>query len=427
MSSASGSNSRSVSVLPKYCRKRCKGRADRAFVKIDGKQIMLGVYGSDESREKYAELVGANQQKKTELEVSAMPTVAEVLVAYLTQARRYYAQSDGSPGREYEQICDVAKHVRKIASSLPATDFGPRKLKEVRQSLIDDGLSRIFINKQIGRVVRVFKWASSEELVPVTVHMALATVEGLKRGRSDAKETEPIPPVDDAIVDATVEHLPEIVVDMVRLQRLSGVRPGEVVRMRPCDLDRSGHVWSYKPPSHKTGYLGKSRTIALGPRAQEILLRYLARDPEMHCFRPCDSEQRRRARAHADRKTSEKYGNRPGTNRVEQPKRSAGEVYTVDSYRRAVHRACDKAFPHPELSNVKRADLTEDQAEELKRWQSSRRWSPNQLRHTAATEIRRDFGLEHAQVVLGHSNANVTQVYAERDFKKAEEVAAKIG
>ena len=54
-------------------------------------------------------------------------------------------------------------------------------------------------------------------------------------------------------------------------------------------------------------------------------------------------------------------------------------------------------------------------------------WSPNRLRHAAATEVRRQFGLEAAQVVLGHSRADVTQTYAERDAELARTVAVKIG
>jgi integrase len=54
-------------------------------------------------------------------------------------------------------------------------------------------------------------------------------------------------------------------------------------------------------------------------------------------------------------------------------------------------------------------------------------WSPNQLRHAAATEIRRRFGLEAAQVVLGHSTADITQVYAERNQALAAQVIREIG
>jgi site-specific recombinase XerC len=56
-----------------------------------------------------------------------------------------------------------------------------------------------------------------------------------------------------------------------------------------------------------------------------------------------------------------------------------------------------------------------------------RHWHPNQLRHSKATEVRQRFGLEAAQVVLGHARADVTQVYAERDTALAVEVTKKIG
>ena len=54
-------------------------------------------------------------------------------------------------------------------------------------------------------------------------------------------------------------------------------------------------------------------------------------------------------------------------------------------------------------------------------------WSPNQLRHTAGTEIRKKFGLEAAQVVLGHSRADVTQIYAEQNLEKAAKIIAEVG
>ena len=52
---------------------------------------------------------------------------------------------------------------------------------------------------------------------------------------------------------------------------------------------------------------------------------------------------------------------------------------------------------------------------------------PNQLRHSSATQIRKEFGLEHAQVVLGHAKADMTQRYADTDAEKARTVARKIG
>ena len=127
--------------------------------------------------------------------------------------------------------------------------------------------------------------------------------------------------------------LPEVVADMVRLQRLTGCRPADLCIMRPCDIDRSGEIWQYRPSSHKLEHRGRERLIFVGPQGQEILLRYLARDPVAYCFRPCDSESKRRAAAHDDRKTPISCGNRPGTNRRRMPKQKPGQQYKVDAYR----------------------------------------------------------------------------------------------
>ncbi len=267
--------------------------------------------------------------------------------------------------------------------------------------MVDDNLSRRYINDLIDNIKRMYKWAASEQLLPESAYRSLALVEGLRRGRTNARETAPVMPVADAVVEATLEHLPEVVADMVRLQRRTGMRPAEVCILRPCDLDRSGDVWSYRPESHKTEHHGRERVIQIGPKMQALLLRYLARDPQAYCFRPCDSEAKRRAQQHAERKTPLSCGNTPGSNVARKPKRTAGNRYQVASYRRAIHRACDKA--------------------------GVERWSPNRLRHSAATEIRSSFGLEAAQIALGHASADVTQVYAERDLAKGIEVARLIG
>ena len=96
-----------------------------------------------------------------------------------------------------------------------------------------------------------------------------------------------------------------------------------------------------------------------------------------------------------------------------------GATYTNQSYRKAIRYATLKAFPVPK--NIK-GDIGK-----TKRWRSDHTWSPNQLRHNAATSIRREFGLEAAQVILGHSKLGTTQVYAEQDTAKAIAVAKAVG
>src|SRR5262249_46979621 len=83
------------------------------------------------------------------------------------------------------------------------------------------------------------------------------------------------------------------------------------------------------------------------------------------------------------------------------PKRNRHDTYNRHSYGDAIERGCLKA----EIPV----------------------FTANQIRHTYATRVRHQFGLEAAQVVLGHSKADVTQVYAERNLSLARDVAAKIG
>ena len=140
--------------------------------------------------------------------------------------------------------------------------------------------------------------------------------------------------------------------------------------------------------------------IFFGPRAQEVIKKCFDRNSEQFCFSPRESEQQRRAELHRKRKTPLHYGNRPKPE--SQPsKRRPKDCYTTESYRRAIHRAC------------KRAKIN--------------KWSPNQIRHTTGTEVRRKHGLEAAQTILGHASADVTQIYAERDKKLAASVALKLG
>jgi integrase len=356
------------------------------------------------------------------------------MVQYLRFARTHYVKNGALTG-EFDYIAVAMKPLRRLYGDTLASNFGPKSLKALQHHLIGEGLTRQGINARVGRVKRMFKWAASEELIPVSVHQALCTVCGLLAGRTNATESDPVLPVPDAAVEATLPYLQLIVADMVRFQRLTGCRPGEVCGLRPCDVDTTGDVWMYRPESYKTEHYGRDRVIVIGPKAQVVLRPYLLRAADAFCFSPDESERKRRRAAHETRKTPAKYGNCPGKCRTRNRKRPPSGQYTNDSYRRAIHRACDAAFPateplarrETESMRKWRERLTPKQQEELNEWQSKNRWSPNQLRHTAATEIRRQFGLEAAQVTLGHSNANVTQIYAERDLNKAAEIMRQVG
>jgi hypothetical protein len=101
-------------------------------------------------------------------------------------------------------------------------------------------------------IVRVFKWAVENELVPPDVHHGLEAESGLRKGRSRAPEREKVKPVPDALVDAIRPHIARQVWAMIQLQRLTDMRPGEVMIMRSYALDTSGNVWVYIPNRQKT-------------------------------------------------------------------------------------------------------------------------------------------------------------------------------
>jgi site-specific recombinase XerC len=71
--------------------------------------------------------------------------------------------------------------------------------------------------------------------------------------------------------------------------------------------------------------------------------------------------------------------------------------------------------------------LTEGQKKEIEAWRKAHRWHPNQLRHLFVTVVRKAHGLEAAQVLRGHTRAEVTQVYAERNAEPAARVADQVG
>src|SRR5262249_48330031 len=168
---------------------------------------------------------------------------------------------------------------------------GPLALKAVRQAMVDVGLCRTEVNKRVGRVVRCFRWAVENELVPPSVHHGLKAVAGLRRGRADVRESEPVKPVPDAFVDAIRPHVAPRIWAMVELQRLTGMRPGEVVRMRTADLDTTGKVWVYTPERHKTQHHGKARRVYLGPRAQAVVKPWLKADLTAYLFSPREAVQ----------------------------------------------------------------------------------------------------------------------------------------
>ncbi|HVU90112.1 MAG TPA: hypothetical protein VHD36_22460 [Pirellulales bacterium] len=204
----------------------------------------MGPHGGKTSVREYDRLVGewlaGGRVLVAQVERHGM-TIAELCRAYKAFAERYY-RKEGRPTPTVDSIRVSLRTLRQMYGDTLAAEFGPLSLAAVRQRFIDNGACRRYANGHASRIRRAFRWASTQELLPISTYQALAALPGLQRGRCEAREAQPIGPVDDATVDATIPHLPHTVAAMVRLQRLTGMRPAEVCILRPCDLDRSGEV-----------------------------------------------------------------------------------------------------------------------------------------------------------------------------------------
>ena len=169
--------------------------------------------------------------------------------------------------------------------------------------------------------------------------------------------------------------------------------------MPPRDLDTTGRVWVYRPPHHKNAHRGHHREVYLGPKAQEALKPFLKLDLDAPLFSPPESmaQYRHELRLHRQSKVQPSQVSRKRCN----PKVLPRLQYDVATFRRAITRACEKAeVPH---------------------------WHPHQLRHNAATLLRKEHGVELARIILGHKTAFTTEIYAEADRQQAVEVIAKVG
>ncbi|MCO6043127.1 hypothetical protein NG895_04350, partial [Aeoliella sp. ICT_H6.2] len=204
--------------VPPYCLHKPSGRA---IVKVTGRIIYLGRYDSEESHDNYARIVAdllagrpitRPTPSRGEPEPTPRLTIADLASRYLQHVEGYY-RKEGKQTSEVHAIRRALEFLRVNHSELQAAAFGIGDLKVVRQAIVDSGVSRSTVNRYSSRILRAFKWAATEELVPATVHASLAVLPGLKAGRTEAQETAPVESVDVEIVDATLPHLPEVVGD----------------------------------------------------------------------------------------------------------------------------------------------------------------------------------------------------------------------
>lgn len=469
--------------VPGYRRHKASGQAVVTFA---GRDFYLGPHGSPESKAEYRRLTaeylasGAmlpprRTARTTERNDSlSVEQLARAFLRHLEMKHEASWIANNLP-----RYRSAMAPVREIYEASAAADFSPLKLQAVRSHMIEAGsISRKVINQRVSFIRRMFRWAVAQELVPRDLAHALDAVENLKVGEFGTREGRIVSPVEESVVWDTLPFMASPAAALVELLWWTGARPAELVGLRPCDIDRSGKLWTFDLSSHKTIRHGCRRSILFGPRAQAVLNRFLNRvpkpDPARPIFSPAQamaeiSQRRRRQRTSPI--TPSQGARRPKT----RPLRKAGEQYSASSLRRAVERAVDAAnaarlrdcmteslqqvttladskrvrhaiamLPaNPSESRIASSlhratraeanlaallpDLIQNALEALRHLERLPHWHPYQLRHSAATRIRKEHGLDAARVILGHTSLTTSEVYAEVDRTKATSIMEQVG
>ena len=216
--------------IPNY---RLHSSTGRAVVTLDGRDFYLGKHDTAGSREAYdrtiAEWLANGRRLPNRTREAASFTVNEVVLAFMKHARQYY-RKNGEETSSVSAFAYAFNYLRSLYGSTPAEEFRPPHLKAVRERMIASGLRRKVLNDRVWRIKHLFRWAVAEELVSEGVALRLSNVAGLRKGRRpDVPESQRVTPVDIDAVEAVLPHLAPQVAAMIRIQLLTGMRPGEVL------------------------------------------------------------------------------------------------------------------------------------------------------------------------------------------------------
>jgi integrase len=343
--------------------------------------------------------------EKTDVPVPASYLVADLIAAFLNYIEREV------PKDQYDRYRQSAKWVMESGyGDCPVDEFTPKKLKDVRQRMIDSKrMCREQVNALKNKIVRMFRWGVEEEMVGnPSVPAALQAVENIRKGKGgtfDHPDTKAVP---DDVIKRTLPGMPPTVAAMVLIQRLTAMRPNEVFNMRVGDIDqnRKNGLWYYEPGAYKTRQFVGNIQFPLGKPEQELIAPYLAgKKPDAAVFSPRTAMEERNAEKRANRKTKLTPSQKARDKQRAKKPRKIAEFYNRISYRKAIQYAIDAV--NRELPDGEKVP----------------QWTPYRIRNRVATEIETKIGLDEAQAQLGHTSANMTKRYSDAQLAIRERLA----
>src|SRR5260370_24017844 len=97
-------------------------------------------------------------------------TINELFRTYWQCGEGYYRHADGTPTNEVSNIRYGLRRLLELYGDSAAISFDGMALEAVRNRMIDDGLCRNRINKDVARIKRMFRWSVPKKLIPLAVY-----------------------------------------------------------------------------------------------------------------------------------------------------------------------------------------------------------------------------------------------------------------
>jgi integrase len=266
----------------------------RDRIRWRGVDYYLGPIGSEASRRRYQELLAEISRHGAPVDRSAALTVRQVIDWWQGWAPLNYRSGSREPSLFRAPLAVLFD----LFGPTPAADFGAARLKAVRDRL-GATYCRNVANRHLVRLKTFFRRAGEESIIPEEVYGRLLVVRSLPPGTPGVRETQPVAAADDGDLERVIAACPAPVAAMLAAARLSGCRPGEARLLHPslCERRTDGSIVYRRTPEdgHKTAYLGRTRVIVFGPRAERILSPWLyaAAEDGGYVFRPSDAPKSR--------------------------------------------------------------------------------------------------------------------------------------
>ena len=166
--------------------------------------------------------------------------VGQLVLLFMEHAQGYYVKN-GKPTSEVHCFRAAIRPLARLFRHRQCREFGPQKLRAVRDAIVASGCCRSTVNRSVRRIIKVFRWAG-DEIRGTVVLASPETVEPLRAGRTKAREMPPVLPVPVDVLEQTLPHLPAAARVAVPSQLATGMRPAEVVTLRVGDLSRTGAI-----------------------------------------------------------------------------------------------------------------------------------------------------------------------------------------